>query len=107
MWKLSHGETPKHNLVLLASWQHRYVASSSLSECKEITFECEYYDVRVVTLPRNQCSYEMLYWSICEKFQLEGVTIMHGDQFIDSQQELDALLSDERTHYSLLLYDLA
>lgn len=70
-----------------------------------ITFDCEYSDHRTITLPRNNCSYDVLYWTICEQFQVEGATVMFGQQFIDSQQELDALLAPGGTQFSLLIYD--
>jgi hypothetical protein len=57
-------------------------------------------------LPRKETTFEALYWGICDLFQVEGVTIMSGDKFIFSQQELDEVLaSEESPTYHLTIYD--
>jgi len=70
-----------------------------------VVFECEYYDKRVVEIPRNNLSFQVLIWSVLEQFQVDGVTILYGDRYVDSQQELDDMLVDGSSHYSVLLYD--
>jgi len=70
-----------------------------------VTFECEYYDRRTVEIPRNNLSFDMLYWSILQQFQVEACTIVNGERFVDSQQELDNMLSDAGSFYNLLIYD--
>jgi len=72
---------------------------------EHVTFDCEYHDRRIVEIPRNNLSFDMLYWSILQQFQVEACTIVNGERFVDSQQELDYLLSDGGTYYNILIYD--
>jgi hypothetical protein len=70
-----------------------------------VSFECEYNDRRMVEIPRNNLSYDILYWAVLEQFQLEGATIMNGDRYVDSQEELDYMLYDGGSYFNLLIYD--
>lgn len=72
----------------------------------QYTFECEYNEKRTVTFPKNSpLAYNVFYWDIAKEFGLNGVTILHGQDYIQSQEDLDALLSDSKSTYELAIYD--
>lgn len=71
-----------------------------------VIFDCTYYDNRRVVIPRQTLlSYEAFYQKILETFQVDGVTVMWEDRFVDSTEELYYLLSDGANYYQLMLYD--
>jgi hypothetical protein len=60
---------------------------------QKVTFHCQYYDERTVQLPRGNLTYSTLYYAILAQFDVNGITIMHGEQFIESQEEFDQMLA--------------
>ena len=71
----------------------------------KITLECEYYDKRTVQVSKNNLTHEAFVNQICAAFDVSALTIMHRDIFLESQAELDALLSEGKTSYEIALYD--
>lgn len=66
-----------------------------------------YYDQRWVTVPWKELTYETLRNAILHTFEVTGITIMYGDKFMETQQDLDELLGLNQQEYQLLLYDAA
>lgn len=70
-----------------------------------MVFNCQYYDERVVQIPRANLTFEALYNALLQQFQVFGLTVMHGERFLEAQRDLDDVLSDGSSSYQLLLYD--
>ena len=72
---------------------------------EKITFNCEYYDKRTVTLAKSNLNYGVFFNNICATFEVENLTILYNERYIDSDNELSNLLNDGKTEYYLALYD--
>jgi len=70
-----------------------------------ITFECEYTEKKTVQMNRNTFTYEDLYYAIADQFGVQAITIMYGGYYIGSQQDVDSILAEGKSHYNLLIYD--
>lgn len=38
-------------------------------------------------------------------FEVDSITIMHGERFIESAEEFEGFIADGQTNYNLLIYD--
>jgi len=70
-----------------------------------IIFECEYMDKRTVLIPKNQLTYETLIQHICSTYEVEKLTIIYFNYYIESQEDFDYLIAEKKPRYDLSLYD--
>jgi len=61
--------------------------------------------VRTVEIPAQNLTFDDFKWYILSHFAVSDITIMHGDQFITNQTDLDTLLSPGQSIINLTLYD--
>ena len=71
----------------------------------KITFECEYTEKKSVYMNRDKFTYEDLYYAIADQFGVQAITIMYGENYVYSQQDLDSILAEGKSFYQVLIYD--
>jgi len=93
-------ETKKNTIDIKKLTQAKQLPSN-----EQITLNCEYYDKRTTQVPKQGLSYEYFSQHICAIFEVEKLTILYNNNYVESQVELDQILKEDKEEYEIALYD--
>jgi len=70
-----------------------------------IQFNCQYYDERELQIPRANLTFEYLIEMLGSTFEVEEFTLMINEYFVANDEDLQNILADQSSSYSVALYD--